>query len=150
MARRCRGLIFSQITAFRVNVGNWGESRQLALAERSTAEKTSFRAEISPWNFSGGPRIIEVCCSARRRDRAVLQNFSAAVPPNRSFMSLSDIAADALSIERRHDGAVLVRVRSRERNGSRPPDAVFAFRVGDPQFRYWDERLRASETRDKS
>ncbi|MBL8829257.1 MAG: hypothetical protein JNM18_19900 [Planctomycetaceae bacterium] len=60
-------------------------------------------------------------------------------------MSLSDIAADALSIERRTDGAVLVRVRSRERNGSRAPDAVFAFRVGDPQYRYWDERLRARE-----
>lgn len=62
-------------------------------------------------------------------------------------MSTPELAADACTIERRADGAVLVRVRSRERNGSRAPDAVFAFRVGDPQFRYWDERLRERETR---
>lgn len=60
-------------------------------------------------------------------------------------MSTIDLAADAFTVERRPDGAVLVRVRSRERNGSRPPDAVFAFRVGDPQYRYWEQRLRETE-----
>ena len=43
------------------------------------------------------------------------------------------------------DGAVLVRVRSRDDEGLRAPDAVFAFRAGDPQFLYWNEKLRAME-----
>jgi hypothetical protein len=46
-------------------------------------------------------------------------------------------------VERRSDGAVLVRVRSRDSSGL--PDAVFAFRTGDPQFLFWDERLREIE-----
>jgi len=48
-------------------------------------------------------------------------------------------------VERRHDGAVLVRVHSRVTNGRALPDAVFAFRTGDPQFTYWDEQLRMRE-----
>jgi hypothetical protein len=48
-------------------------------------------------------------------------------------------------IERRSDGAVVVRVPSPD-GGDRPiPDAVFAFRQGDPQYIYWDERLRNQE-----
>jgi hypothetical protein len=48
-------------------------------------------------------------------------------------------------IERRSDGAVVVRVPS-PRAGDLPiPDAVFAFRQGDPQYIYWDERLRDLE-----
>jgi hypothetical protein len=45
-------------------------------------------------------------------------------------------------VERRQDGAVLVRVRSRQVNGRALPDAVFAFRLGDPQFSFWEEQLR--------
>lgn len=48
-------------------------------------------------------------------------------------------------VERRHDGAVLVRVHSRVENGRALPDAVFAFRNGDPQFSYWDQQLRQRE-----
>lgn len=48
-------------------------------------------------------------------------------------------------IERRSDGAVLVRVPSREREGRRLPDAVFAFRSGDPQYGYWEQRLREQQ-----
>ena len=49
-------------------------------------------------------------------------------------------------LERRHDGAVLVRVHSRPlTDGIRFPDAVFAFRAGDPQFHYWDQLLRDRE-----
>jgi hypothetical protein len=51
----------------------------------------------------------------------------------------------AYSLERRPDGAVLVRVRSRSNNGHTLPDAVFAFRAGDPQFQYWDQQLRSRE-----
>ena len=45
-------------------------------------------------------------------------------------------------IERRADGAVLVRVPSRVVEGRALPDAVFAFRAGDPQFAFWDAQLR--------
>jgi hypothetical protein len=44
-------------------------------------------------------------------------------------------------VERRHDGAVLVRVHSRIVNGRALPDAVFAFRAGDPQFSFWEAQL---------
>ena len=53
--------------------------------------------------------------------------------------------ADVWQIERRGDGAVLVRVPSTEERGRPLPDAVFAFRAGDPQFQFWDERLRQRE-----
>lgn len=49
-------------------------------------------------------------------------------------------------VERRHDGAVLVRVHSRNVNGRALPDAVFAFRAGDPQFAFWDEQLKHRDT----
>ncbi len=48
-------------------------------------------------------------------------------------------------LERRPDGAVLVRVRSRANNGHTLPEAVFAFRAGDPQYHYWDQQLRSRE-----
>jgi hypothetical protein len=45
-------------------------------------------------------------------------------------------------IRRRGDGAVVVQVPSRETDGDRLPDAVFAFRAGDPQYVVWEQRLR--------
>ncbi len=48
-------------------------------------------------------------------------------------------------VERRPDGAVLVRVRSRSVNGRALPDAVFAFRAGDPQFSFWEEQWRVRQ-----
>lgn len=49
-------------------------------------------------------------------------------------------------IERRpSDGAVLVRVPSRGDDGFLPVDAVFAFRAGDPQYGFWEQRLREQE-----
>jgi hypothetical protein len=50
-------------------------------------------------------------------------------------------------VERRHDGAVLVRVRSHADNGRALPDAVFAFRAGDPQFSFWEAQLVHREMR---
>jgi hypothetical protein len=46
-------------------------------------------------------------------------------------------------IERRADGAVLVRVPSPGGKDGALPDAVFAFRAGDPQYLFWDEQLRS-------
>ena len=51
------------------------------------------------------------------------------------------IDCDSWDVERRHDGAVLVRVHSREVNNERLPDAVFAFQEGDPQFSFWQQQL---------
>jgi hypothetical protein len=45
-------------------------------------------------------------------------------------------------VERRADGAILVRVPSWDRAGRPLPDAVFSFRNGDPQYLRWDEFLR--------
>lgn len=51
----------------------------------------------------------------------------------------------ACEVERRQDGAVLVRVRSLDKQGRPLPDAVFAFRVGDPQYGFWENRLLEAE-----
>jgi hypothetical protein len=56
-----------------------------------------------------------------------------------------DLEDLALIIQRRGDGALLVRVPSAPRNGSRLPDAVFSFRLGDPQYSFWAEMLAAQE-----
>ena len=60
-------------------------------------------------------------------------------------MVLSNL--DSWDIERRNDGALVVRVHSR-RDVERPwPDAVFAFRAGDPQYRYWEEQFARRQQR---
>ncbi len=48
---------------------------------------------------------------------------------------------DSCDLELRNDGAVLVRVHSSNRQGRQLPDAVFAFRIGDPQYDYWERQL---------
>ena len=51
------------------------------------------------------------------------------------------IPDERLSIEKRSDGAVVVRVQSEGPEGARLPDAVFSFRCGDPQYSYWLDRM---------
>ena len=53
----------------------------------------------------------------------------------------SRIPDHRLTIEKRSDGAIVVRVRSEGPEESRLPDAVFSFRNGDPQYAYWLGRL---------
>jgi hypothetical protein len=53
---------------------------------------------------------------------------------------------DSWDIQRRDDGAVLVRVHSCDRQGQQLPDAVFAFRLGDPQFDYWERQFHQRVT----
>jgi hypothetical protein len=57
------------------------------------------------------------------------------------------IPEERLTIEKRPDGVLVVRVQSAGPPGSRLPDAVFSFRCGDPQYAYWLERLQAIEAR---
>lgn len=52
---------------------------------------------------------------------------------------------DVWRVERRGDGALLVRVSSRLLVGDRLPDAVFSFQSGDPQYGYWEERFREQQ-----
>ena len=63
------------------------------------------------------------------------------------FMRMKQAVVDShsYSLERRPDGAVLGTCRSRSHNWLKLPEAVFAFRTGDPQFPYWDEKLDPSE-----
>ena len=56
-----------------------------------------------------------------------------------------DLEELALEIQRRNDGALLVRVPSTQRGGSRLPDAVFSFRIGDPQYSFWADLLAQRE-----
>jgi len=46
-----------------------------------------------------------------------------------------------ITIQKRDDGAILVRVQSVGDEQHRLPDAVFSFRCGDPQYAYWLGRL---------
>jgi hypothetical protein len=52
------------------------------------------------------------------------------------------IPDNRLSIEKRGDGALVVRVQSEGPEESRLPDAVFSFRCGDPQYTYWLGRFQ--------
>jgi hypothetical protein len=54
------------------------------------------------------------------------------------------------SLSRRADGAILVRIPSRPNNGHTLPDAVFAFRLGDPQYPYWENQLQVLEGKSRS
>jgi len=55
------------------------------------------------------------------------------------------IPDERLSIEKRSDGSVVVRVQSEGPPDKRLPDAVFSFRCGDPQYAYWLDRLRSTD-----
>jgi hypothetical protein len=54
---------------------------------------------------------------------------------------------DPWDIEGRKDGSIIVRMHSNNRRGEPLPDAVFTFRVGDPQYDYWKQQLDASAKR---
>jgi hypothetical protein len=60
-------------------------------------------------------------------------------------MRANDSAVDPKSccVERRDDGAILVRVPSRNIGATPLPDAVFSFRAGDPQFAFWQHLFQA-------
>ncbi len=52
---------------------------------------------------------------------------------------------DAWTLERRSDGAVVVRIPSRRDVAAPLPDAVFTFREGDPQWDFWHAQMARHE-----
>ena len=59
-----------------------------------------------------------------------------------SHTETAAIPDERLTIQKRDDGAIVVRVRSAGEDRERLPDAVFAFRCGDPQYAYWLARYQ--------
>lgn len=57
----------------------------------------------------------------------------------------SVVETQSFQLERRGDGAVIVRVPSSPVGKTKLPDAVFAFRAGDPQYDYWEQQLQLRE-----
>lgn len=61
--------------------------------------------------------------------------------------SAAAVAADEApleyTVERRQDGSLVVRVPPRRRASPPLPDAVFAFRLGDPQYAKWLARYES-------
>ncbi|MEI7781849.1 MAG: hypothetical protein WCJ18_07975 [Planctomycetota bacterium] len=57
-------------------------------------------------------------------------------------MDISSIPDHRISIHKRDDGTIVVRIQSAGDESSRLPDAVFSFRCGDPQYAYWLSRLK--------
>ena len=64
------------------------------------------------------------------------------IPPKKSTRLMLAMSPETCEVQRRSDGVVLVRVHSRDRQGRLLPDAVFTFRLGDPQYDYWERQLR--------
>ena len=54
-------------------------------------------------------------------------------------MSSLEPTIHSFIIQRRGDGALVVRVPSRANGANRLPDAIFSFRAGDPQYSYWEQ-----------
>lgn len=54
---------------------------------------------------------------------------------------------DAWTLERRSDGALVVRIPSRRDVAAPLPDAVFTFRAGDPQYDFWHRQMAERETK---
>jgi hypothetical protein len=50
-------------------------------------------------------------------------------------------------IERRPNGVLIVRIPSKRDCANPLPDAVFTFRVGDPQYDYWKRQAALLDSR---
>jgi hypothetical protein len=49
-------------------------------------------------------------------------------------------------IERRENGVLIVRIPSKRDCANPLPDAVFTFRVGDPQYDYWKRQAARQDS----
>jgi hypothetical protein len=63
-----------------------------------------------------------------------------------TLINSPSIDTNRWEIQRRKDGALLVRVPSAARNGPQLPDAVFTFCMGDPQYSFWEQQWRERNT----
>jgi hypothetical protein len=61
------------------------------------------------------------------------------MPPSTDTSGIPD---DRISVQKRSDGSIVVRIQSAGDEHNRLPDAVFSFRCGDPQYDYWLRRLK--------
>lgn len=86
-------------------------------------------------------------CAAKiaRRPGDPVRFRMALIEPFATMTGTSSPDNACCSLSRRADGAILVRMPSRPNNGHTLPDAVFAFRLGDPQYHYWEKQLQAYE-----
>jgi hypothetical protein len=56
-----------------------------------------------------------------------------------------DPAVHSFVIQRRGDGALVVRVRCGQ-SSARLPDAVFSFHAGDPQYAFWEDQFSRQQS----
>lgn len=58
----------------------------------------------------------------------------------------SRMSVNRWKIERRDDGVLVVRIPSEDRGPKTLPDACFSFRLGDPQYKLWEQRYQEQQT----
>ena len=63
------------------------------------------------------------------------QNIQTGGNPGSSGIATQSGSCD---VQRGRGGAILVRMHSVDRQGRPLPDAVFTFRVGNPQYDFWE------------
>lgn len=80
---------------------------------------------------------------ARRRARVATSQ------PREERLTEEWIRDGRFTVEQRSDGAVVVRVHSAGRGLDRLPDAVFAFRCGDPQYAFWLSRAEKPQLEER-
>lgn len=83
-------------------------------------------------------------------DHSLHAEQPAGAPSNSDGASTSgggSTSSRSWDIERRRDGALLVRMHSVDRRGRPLPDAVFTFRKGDPQYEYWEQQANSPQER---
>jgi hypothetical protein len=86
-------------------------------------------------------------CSSGILESSLQRTTTVPPAPARRFltplpMDISSIPDDRITIQKRDDGTLLVRIQSAGEERNRLPDAVFSFRCGDPQYAYWLSRLK--------
>lgn len=86
-------------------------------------------------------------CSSGILEQSLQRTTTVPPAPSSRFltpvpMDISSIPDDRITIQKRDDGTLLVRIQSAGEERYRLPDAVFSFRCGDPQYAYWLGRLQ--------
>lgn len=119
------------------------------LAPRLTAVLGHGRRILElPWNETRAVGTIRCLPDCLREDPPATYVNRVPLPPAGRWpepaggVSPTTMEPHSVDVEQRGDGAVLVRMHSRDSRGQPLPDAVFTFRRGDPQYEYWDAKCR--------